>query len=322
MLTRRAAGLAIIGCGVAPVVQAQAFPDQPVRIVAPFAPGGPADTISRAISNVMAQRLGRPVVVENRSGAGGALGVEHVARSRPDGYSTVLGSNGALVILPHLMPNLGYDPLRDLAPVSLVLTVPQILVARKTLPTRTLPAFIAEARRRPDHFSYGSTGAGTAPHLATELMRMRANIAITHVPYRGAAPAITDLIAGHIDLMVGDLTVLLPHIQAGAVTALAIAAPRRSPVLPEVPTMAEEGLQDVESEGWYALFAPAGTPADRIDRLQQAVKAAVEDQATAAPLQAVGTTLVGGTPAELATLLRSEFAKWGAVVRDARIRID
>jgi tripartite-type tricarboxylate transporter receptor subunit TctC len=322
MLTRRAVGLSLLASGAAPAALAQTFPDQPVRIVAPFAPGGPADTISRAISGVMGQRLGRPVVVENRTGAGGALGVEHVARSRPDGYSMVLGSNGALVILPHLMPNFAYDPLRDLAPVSLILTVPQILVARKTLAVQSLQDLIAEAKRRPGALSYGSTGTGTAPHLATELIRLRAGITITHVPYRGAAPALTDLIAGHIDFMVGDLTVLLPQIRAGAVTAIAIAAPQRSPALPEVPTTAEGGLPGVESEGWYALFAPAGTPADRIARLQQAARAAVTDPATAAPLQALGTTLVGGTPEELAALLRSEFTKWGGVVREAQIKLE
>ena len=322
MITRRAATLPLLACGVAPAALAQSFPDQPIRIVAPFAPGGPADTIARAISGVMGQRLGQPVVVENRSGAGGAIGVENVARSRPDGTSLVLASNGALVILPHLMPRLGYDPLRDLAPVSLVLTVPQILVARNTLPIRSLQELIAEAKRRPGGLSYGSTGTGTAPHLATELLRLRAGITLTHVPYRGAAPAITDLIGGQIDLMVGDVTVLLPQIRSGAVAALAIAASARSPMLPEVPTMAEAGLPDVESEGWYALFAPAGTPPDRVARLQGAARAAVEDPATAASLRALGTTLVGGTPGELATLLRAESAKWGGVVRDAQIQLD
>lgn len=322
MVTRRAVGLSFLAAATARAAWAQAYPDQPVRIVAPFAPGGPADTISRGISGVMMQRLGQPVVVENRTGAGGAIGVEHVARSRPDGYSTVLASNGALVILPHLMPNLGYNPLRDLAPVSLVLTVPQILVARKTLPVRSLQELIAEAKRRPGALSYGSTGTGTAPHLATELIRLRADISLTHVPYRGAAPALTDLTAGHIDLMVGDLTVLLPQIRSGAVTALAIAAPRRSPALPDVPTTAEAGLPGVESEGWYALFAPAGTPADRIARLQQAVNAAVNDPATAAPFVALGTTLVGGKPDNLGALLRSEFTKWGNVVREAKVTLE
>jgi len=322
MPSRRSTMLAMLAGMGARAARAQAYPSQPIRIVAPFAPGGPADTIARLIGRVMGERLGQPIVVENRSGAGGVVGVEAVARARPDGYAIVLASNGAIVILPHLMPRMPYDPLRDLAPISLVLSVPQIMVVGKSLPLRDLRAFIAEAKRRPGQITYASAGNGSSLHMATELMRLRADIVLTHVPYRGAAPAVTDLLAGQIDMMMGDVPALLPHVRSGAVAALGVTAPARLPVLPEVPTMAEAGLAEVESATWYGLLAASGTPRDRIALLRQALRAALDDADTAAALRDLGGTLAGGTPEEFAAFLRTETAKWGEVVRAANIRLE
>ncbi|WP_431268022.1 Bug family tripartite tricarboxylate transporter substrate binding protein [Dankookia sp. P2] len=262
MLTRRAAVATLLasGAGIRAAGAQAAYPDQPVRMIVPFAPGGPGDTVARLIGRVMGDRLGKPVVVENRSGGGGVIGVEAAARSRPDGHTVVLASTGALAILPHLMPRMPYDPLRDLAPVSLVLAVPQVIVVGKSLRVRTLQDLVAEAKKRPGQITYGSAGNGTTTHLAAELFRLRAGIELVHVPYRGAAPAMADLLAGQVDMLLPDVPVVLPHVRDGAVVALGVAARERNAALPEVPTIAEGGVPGVESGTWYGLLAPASTP--------------------------------------------------------------
>ena len=322
-MTRRAAGAALLICWAAPrSTRAQGSPDQPLRLIVPFAAGGPADTIARLVGRVMGERLGQPVVVDSRSGAGGVVGVEAAARSRPDGRTVVLASTGALVALPHMMPRMPYDPLRDLAPVSLVLTVPHLLVVGPHLRAGTVQELVELARRQPGKLSFGSAGNGSSPHLAGELFRLRAGLDLVHVPYRGAAPAVTDLLSGQIDLMLADLPVLLPHARAGALKALAVATPARAAALPEVPTMAEAGLSGVESGTWYGLLAPAGTPPDRIGALRGALVAALDDAETRRALLDQGGTPVGNTPDEFAAFLRAETAKWGDVIRAAQIRME
>jgi tripartite-type tricarboxylate transporter receptor subunit TctC len=234
----------------------------------------------------------------------------------------VLASTGALVALPHMMPRMPYDPLRDLSPVSLVVAVPHLLVVGPRVQARTVAELLALARRQPGKLTYGSAGNGSSPHLAGELFRLRAGLDLVHVPYRGAAPAVTDLLAGQIDIMVADLPVLLPHVRGGAVKALAVAAPGRSAALPEVPTTAEAGLPDVESGTWYGLLAPAGTPPDQIGALRLALAAALKDAETRRALLELGGTVVGNTPEEFAAFLREETAKWGGVIRAAQIRMD
>jgi tripartite-type tricarboxylate transporter receptor subunit TctC len=321
--TRRAAGALLLSCWVAPQSgRAQGSPDQPLRLIVPFAAGGPADTIARLVGRVMGERLGQPVVVDSRSGAGGVVGVEAAARSRPDGRTVVLASTGALVALPHMMPRMPYDPLRDLAPVSLVLTVPHLLVVGPHLRAATVQELVELARRQPGKLSFGSAGNGSSPHLAGELFRLRAGLDLVHVPYRGAAPAVTDLLSGQIDLMLADLPVLLPHARAGAVKALAVAAPAREVALPGGPTMAEAEISGVESGTWYGLLAPAGTPPDRIGALRGALVAALDDAETRRALLDQGGTPVGNTPDEFAAFLRAETAKWGDVIRAAQIRMD
>lgn len=326
MLTRRRSLAAMAAVAtVAPALPATAqpgFPDQPVRMIVPFAAGGPADIIARIIGQVMGGRLRQPVVVDSRSGAGGMVGVEAAARSRPDGLTTVLASTGALVVLPQLMPRMAYDVAKDLAPITHVLSVPQILVVSPKLGVRSVAELVAHAKRQPGKLTYGSAGNGSSLHLAGELFRLRTGIDIIHVPYRGAAPAVTDLLGGTVDMILADVPVVLPHIRAGALPALAVTAKERLASLPDLPTMEEAGAKDVISETWYALFAPAGTPPDRIGILHDAAVAALRDGDVRRSLAEQGGLINGGTPAELAAFVRSETAKWGELIRIANIRMD
>ncbi|WP_338663316.1 tripartite tricarboxylate transporter substrate binding protein [Pararoseomonas sp. SCSIO 73927] len=306
----------------APALAQGGFPDQPVRVIVPFAAGGPADIIARIIGPAMTRALRQPVVVDSRSGAGGMVGVEAAARSRPDGLTTVLASTGAIVVLPQIMPRMAYDVAKDLAPVIHVLSVPQILVVSPKLGLKSVEELVALAKRRPGRLTYGSAGNGSSLHLAGELFRLRMGIDIVHAPYRGAAPAITDLLGGTIDMVLADVPVVLSHVRGGALPGLAVTAERRLPALPDLPTMAEAGARDVISETWYALFAPSGTPAERVAVLHGAVAAALRDEDTRRSLAEQGGLVVGGTPEELGAFVRAETAKWGEIIRLAGIRVD
>ncbi|WP_458097203.1 Bug family tripartite tricarboxylate transporter substrate binding protein [Roseomonas sp. WA12] len=325
MLTRRQS-LALLAATSAlhtlPALAQPAFPDQPVRMIVPFAAGGPADIIARIIGQVMGRELRQPVVVDSRSGAGGMVGVEAAARSRPDGLTTVLASTGALVVLPQLMPRMAYDVAKDLAPVTHVLSVPQILVVSPRLGVKSVAELVALAKRQPGKLTYGSAGNGSSLHLAGELFRLRTGIDIVHVPYRGAAPAITDLLGGTIDLILADVPVVISHIRSGALPALAVTANERLAALPDLPTMAQAGVPDVISETWYALFAPAGTPPERIAILHAAASAALRDADTRRSLADQGGIVAGGTPEQLAAFVRAETTKWGEIIRLANVKID
>jgi tripartite-type tricarboxylate transporter receptor subunit TctC len=327
MPTRRYS-LALLAAGwVAPFAarpaRAQAaFPDQPVKMIVPFAPGGPADIIARILGQAMGTKLGQPVVVDSRSGAGGAVGVEAGARSRPDGLTTVLASTGALVVLPHLMPRMAYDAQKDLAPITHVLSVPQILVVKKGRGMNTVADVVAQARKQPGKLTFGSAGNGSSLHLAGELFRLKSSIDITHVPYRGAAPAVTDLLAGTIDMILADVPVVLPHIRSGEMLALGVTAEQRAPILPDVPTMAEAGTAGVISETWYALYAPAGTPKDRVAKLHDAAAAALQDGDVRRSLADQGAQIVGSTPEQLAAFMVSENKKWGELVKLANVTLN
>jgi tripartite-type tricarboxylate transporter receptor subunit TctC len=325
MLNRRESLGALVAAAVSPALPALAqapFPDQPVKMIVPFAAGGPADIIARIIGQVMGAKLRQPVVVDSRSGAGGMVGVEAAARSRPDGLTTVLASTGALVVLPQLMPRMAYDVQKDLAPITHVLSVPQILVVSPKLGVKSVAELVALAKRQPGKLTYGSAGNGSSLHLAGELFRLRTGIDIIHVPYRGAAPAVTDLLGSTVDMILADVPVVLPHIRGGALQALAVTAQERIASLPDLPTMEEAGAKDVISETWYALFAPANTPQDRITILHDAVAAALRDSDVRRSLADQGGIINGGTPAELAAFVRSEAAKWGEIIRIANIKID
>ncbi|WP_426954789.1 Bug family tripartite tricarboxylate transporter substrate binding protein [Muricoccus radiodurans] len=327
MITRR--HLAALAAGLVPfAAQAQGreggrYPDQPVRVIVPFPPGGPADIVGRLLARALGEQFNASFVVENRAGAGGVIGVEAVAKARPDGHTLGIGSSGALSVLPNLMPRMPYDVARDIQPISIAIAVPQALCVNKDLPVRTVAELIARIRAQPGRLSFSSSGNGNSLHLAAELFRHRAGgLDIVHVPYRGAAPALTDLVSGQVQMMFGDVPVMLPQIQSGAIRALAVTAAERSPALPDVPTMTEAGVPGVESESYYGLIAPTGIPADRLAALHAAVVAALRNPATRDPLLAQGGRLIGNTPAEFAAYIRSEGEKWGEVIRLSGATLD
>jgi tripartite-type tricarboxylate transporter receptor subunit TctC len=296
--------------------------EQVLRIIIPFPPGGPADTIARLLERPLRASLGQAVVLDYRSGAGGVVGMEAVARARPDGHTVGLGSTGALVIAPHIMPRMPYDPLRDLAAVTEVLAVPQLLVVPAAFPARDLAALVAMARAAPGSIAYASAGIGSSLHLAAELFRQKAGITITHVPYRGAAPAITDLVAGRVQMMLGDVTGLLPQVQGGALRALGITAAARFSGLPDVSTIAEAGIEGVISDTFYGVLAPAGVPAGRITALAAALQAALAEPDTRAALTGQGGNIIGSTPEDFTTRLRVASGRWAEVVQAGQIRME
>jgi tripartite-type tricarboxylate transporter receptor subunit TctC len=302
--------------------EAQAFPDQPLRMIVPFPPGGPADIIARTVSRSMGERLGRPIVVDSRAGAGGLIGVDAAAKSRPDGHTLVLGSSGALVILPHMQPNMPYDPLRDLAPISQILGVPQIVSVTPSLGVRSLTELVAMAKARPGQLAFGSAGIGSSLHMAGELLKIRAGIDITHVPYRGAAPAVTDLIAGRIQILMADAPALIGQVRAGTLPALAVTSSERLEVLSDVPTAIEAGVPGLVSESWYGVLGPAGIPQDRIAILHAAIRRALEDVETRRALAEQGGRIVGSSPVEFGEFIRRNHAVWGEVVRTSGVKLE
>jgi tripartite-type tricarboxylate transporter receptor subunit TctC len=250
------------------------------------------------------------------------IGVDHVAKSRPDGHSLVLASSGAMVILPHLQPTMPYDPRRDLTPITQVLAVPQIVSIAPGLGPRTLADLVAMAKASPGRLTYGSAGIGSSLHLAGELFKLRAGIDLTHVPFRGAAPAVTELLAGRINVLAADVPALLAHVRAGTVPALAITAPQRLPLLPDVPTAVEAGVPGFVSETWYGVLGPAGIPAERVAVLHAAAKAALEDEETRRVLLGQGGRIVASSPQDFAAFIRSAYDSWGEVVRATGMRLE
>lgn len=323
MAIKRRALFGIAAGAVAAPALAQNFPDQPVRLIVPFPPGGPADLIARIVSRVMAEKLGRPIVIESRSGAGGLVGVEAVVRARADGHTIVLASSGALTVQPHLQgAAMPFDVQRDLAPIGLVLSVPQVMAVSPQMPARDLAALVAAARAAPGRLTYGSAGVGSSLHMAGELFRQRAGIDITHVPFRGAAPAVTELLASRIDILAADIPALLAHIRAGTVRAIAVTSRERLALLPDVPTMAEAGVPGVVSETFYGLLGPAGTPADRIATLNRALNDALAEAETRRALADQGGAIHSGTPEQFREHIRANFGTWAEVIRAGNIRLE
>ena len=321
MLRRRhllAAGL--VGPSLARA-QAAWAPSRPVRFVVPFPAGGATDVAARILAERLTETLGQPVVVENRTGSSGNIGMENVVRSAPDGHSLLMGTSGALTVNPLLFPNLGFDPAKDLAPVSLAFTTDNALIVNPNMPAKTVAEFLALARSRPGAFSYGSAGSGSSTHMAAELFRLAAGIEVLHVPYRGSAPALNDTVAGNVQFMVDQLPSCIGQIRAGQVRALAVTGPRRSPLLPDVPTMAEAGLPGAETTSWGAVLVPAGTPEAAVERLNAAVREAVGVPAVKERMAQAGADAAASSPADLAVLMRREAERWGKVVKEAGISV-
>jgi tripartite-type tricarboxylate transporter receptor subunit TctC len=268
----------------------------------------------------MAELLGQPVLIDNRAGAGGVLGTDAVAKAAPDGYTIAITSAGALAISASLQDKVPYDAARDFSAITLVASVPELLVVATSVPVVSMPELVALARARPGQLNFASSGPGSMPHLAGELLRLSANIDIVHVPYRGAAPAVTDLLGQQVHMVFLDLPVLLPHVQAGTLKALAVGSRLRAPALAQVPTTAEEGFPQIEAENWYGMVAPANTPPDVVGRLNRAATDAMKSPDVQEKLAAQGAVLSPTTPDAFAAYIRSETAKWGKVVAASGIK--
>ena len=311
-----AAGLCVL---LTPALaSAQNFPDHTIRLIVPFPPGGPNDIIARVVSQKMQAILKQTIVIDNRGGQGGVLGTDLVAKAKPDGYTIAIASAGALAISPS-MEKVAYDTLKDLAPVTLVAKVPEMLVVAENVPAKNMAELVALAKKQPGKLNFASSGPGSLPHLAGELFKLTAKIDIVHVPYRGAAPAVNDLLGGQVQMVFLDLPVLLPQVKAGKLRPIAVGAEKRVPSAPDVPTTTEAGLPQLQTENWYGMVAPAGTPKDVIAALNKAAVEALKDPDVVAKLSSQGAILVGDTPDEFRAFIASETAKWAKVIKDAGV---
>jgi tripartite-type tricarboxylate transporter receptor subunit TctC len=297
---------------------ADEFPNRQIRLIVPFPAGGPNDIIARVVGQRMSEITKQPVLIDNRGGQGGVLGTDAVAKATADGYTIAISSAGALAISPS-MEKVAYDTLKDLAPITLVATVPEMLVVATDVPAKDMNELVALAKAKPGKLNFASSGAGSLPHLAGELLKLTAKIDIVHVPYRGAAPAVNDLLGKQVQMVFLDLPVLLPQIRAGTLRAIAIGSPQRAATAMEVPTTAEAGMPDLKIENWYGMVAPAGTPDAIVATLNRIAVEAMHDPVVQEKLASQGTTLVGDTPAHFREFIEAEITKWAAVIKDAGI---
>ena len=296
------------------------WPNKTITLIVPYAPGGFSDTRMRLLARKLSDKIGQPVVVENKGGAGGVIGTALIAKAAPDGYTLGSGNLAPLAVNPSLMAKLPYDPIKDLAPVILIENSPLVLSVANALPVKTLAELIALASKTPGKLTFGSSGVGGAHHLSGEMFRESAKIDIVHVPYKGGSPAATDLMAGHLSMMFEMGYAALPSIQAGRVRPLAVTSQKRLTILPDVPTMAESGIKDFESYNWQGIVVPTGTPAPIISRLNQLFNEILKDPDVAQAISSVGSEAVGGTPEQFGDFIRSETAKWAQVIRAANIQ--
>ena len=299
---------------------AQSYPSKPIRMVVPFAAGGPTDVYARSVGQELSRILGQPVIVDNKPGAGGNLGADFVAKSAPDGYNIVLGAVGAFAVNMTLYPKMPYDVLRDFAPVSLIAIVPMMLVVNPALPVKTPRDLVELAKARPGQLTYGSAGNGTSVHMSTEMFKALTGIDMVHVPYKGVAPAMTDLIGGQLQLMFSDATSAIPHAKSGKVRPVAVT--RRIEVMPEIPTFAELGYAGYDPTVWYGVFAPAGTPRDIVVKLNGAIAKALQAPEVRERLISQGANPVSNSPEEFTAFVRDEIARWGKVVKASGARVD
>ena len=319
MIRRRslAAGLSLLA---APAL-AQAWPGRAIRIVVPFPPGGSTDVLARRLAERLSPAFGQTVLVENRPGAGGTTGADYVAKSPPDGYTLLMGVTGSHAIAQSLYPNLPYDTVRSFSPVSRVVSAPLVLVVTNSMPVTGMAGYIAAAKAAPNTITHATPGNGTSMHLTGEMFSQRAGVQLVHVPYRGSAQATTDLIAGQVLSSFGDVLVMLPHIRAGSVRALAVSSLTRHPLLPDVPTMAESGLSGFEAFSWQGLFAPAGLPAPIMDKLYAEVARGMQAPEIKDSFAQQGFLVEATTPADFARFVAAETERWGAVVRAGNVTL-
>jgi tripartite-type tricarboxylate transporter receptor subunit TctC len=309
-----AAALAAVLAGTHPAA-AQDFPTRPITLIVPYTPGGGNDAMARVVADKMSVALGQQIVIENRGGAGGSIATRQVARAAPDGYTLGLGGTGTLAIDPTLYPNVGYDPRKDFAPVGLIATSALIVLVNPSVPAKTLEEFIALAKAQPGRINYASAGSGSGIHLGTELLAYMAGIKMTHIPYKGSAPALTDLIGGHVALYFSSLPPAVGLVREGRVRALAVTGPTRSKVFPDMPTVAEAALPGFEAVLHYGIVAPAGTPRPVIDKLNAAMRTALASRDVQARIDTDGAEVFASTPEQYAADIDREETKWSEIVR-------
>ncbi|WP_249661283.1 tripartite tricarboxylate transporter substrate binding protein [Variovorax sp. PCZ-1] len=300
-----------------------AYPNKPVRMIVPFTPGGTTDILARAISLELGKAWNQSIVVDNVPGAGGSIGADRAAKANADGYTLMMGHIGTLAVNPSLYPKLPYDPVKDYAPVAWVARVPNVLVVHPNVPVKNLRELVAYLKSNPGRLNYGSGGNGSAANLATEYFKMQTGTSIVHIPYRGTAPAVNDLISGQIQLMFTGAPALVTHIKAGTLRALAVSSPKRLDALPDLPTVNEAlGLKDFEADQWYGVVAPAGTPRDVVMKLNAQINSALSSDALRARLNSEGAIATPTTPEAYGQLITSEIARWKPVMTSGRVKAD
>jgi tripartite-type tricarboxylate transporter receptor subunit TctC len=322
------AAAAVFTLSCAPVETSRAaetaapFPAKPVRLIVPFTPGGSTDILARAIGQKLAETWGQSVIIDNRPGAGGSIGMEMAAKAAPDGYTLVMGHVGTLAANPALYPKLPYDPVKDFAPITLIAMVPNVLVVGPAVPSQNVRELVALAKSKPGKLDYGSGGNGSAAHLATEYFKLKAGVDLQHIPYKGTAPALSDLLGGQIALMITGLPPVLPHVKAGKLRILGVASAQRLKGFPDIPTIAESGVPGYEATQWYGLLAPAATPKDIVAKLNSDAVKALKDPSVAERLAGEGAEPVGDTPEQFGAFIRSEIELWGKVIRATGAKVD
>jgi len=311
----------LLAC-LAPLASAQAYPNHAIRLVVPFPAGGTTDILARAVAQKLTESLGQSVVVDNRPGAGGNIGADVVAKSQPDGYTLLMGTVGTHAINPSVYAKMPYDHIKDFVPVVLVAGVPNVLVVNPSLPVNSVADLIKLAKAKPGTINFASSGNGTSIHLSGELFKTMAGVDMTHVPYKGSAPALTDLIAGQVQVMFDNLPSSLPQIKAGKLHAIAVTSLQRAPALPDVPTMSESGLPGFEASSWFGVLGPAGTPPAVVAKLNGEVNKWLQTPQAREQLLAQGAQAAGGSPEQFAAFIRAETDKWAKVVKASGAKID
>lgn len=301
---------------------AQAWPAKPIRLVVPYSAGGTADLLGRSIARKLGESLGQQVIIENRTGAGGGIGADLVAKSKSDGYTLLMGTIATHAINPNLYPDNPYDPVKDFAPVLLVATMPNLLVVNPAVPAKNVRELIALAKAKPGELAFASAGSGTTQHLSGELFKKMAGVDMLHIPYKGNAPAVADLVGGQVQVMFDNIPISLQQVRAGKLRALAVTGPKRSPVLPDIPTIAEAALPGYSVTSWFALFAPAGTPAEIVATLNKEAHKALGDKTVHQQLVDQGIEPAGGTPEQLAAHIRAELSRWKKIVAESGATVE
>ena len=319
LATLAIAALGILAPGLA---WPQAYPAKPVRLIVPFPPGGSTDIVARIVAQKLGDRLGQQVVVENRGGAGGTIGTEVVARSTPDGYTLGVASTSTHAVAPSVYTKLGYDPVKDFAPISLVAVSPYLLVVHPDVQVKSLQEFVAYVKARPGKLNYASAGTGSTTHLAMEMLKSAGGLYIVHIPYNGNGPAGTAVIAGQVEALFGSLPAVLPHAKSGRVRPIAVGTPKRSPSLPDVPTVAESGFPGFDASLWLAIMAPAGTPPAVVERLHKEIVAVIGSPDAADALGKAGAEPLTSTPAELGSMVKDGVGKYATIVKQAGVKAE